>query len=242
MVLFCFLCSSNFLNCLLSFQQHADPDPQPWLPQSWYSHHVFLVRIFSGKYLPVPSYFSNSCRYLDLCRGKKHSPPSLSILAFIQADWLIDFFIKYFVPVSFYLRVHWCMSALSLSMSWFRDILLWMLNWSLFMYPVQMPSIMYLILVYAKKQRITFFDPPSRRVRQKNFTRIILDSANHWAPFSWAWVQNRFLPRRHTLYAGLWISIHFFRIRIQQFFWMRMRIQEVKWMRIRIQLDKFCKK
>ena len=31
----------------------------------------------------------------------------------------------------------------------------------LLMYPVQMPSLMYLI--FAKKQRITFFDPPSQK-------------------------------------------------------------------------------
>ena len=67
----------------------------------------------------------------------------------------------------------------------------------LLMYPVQMPSLMYLI--FAKKQRIRFFDPTGGLVGQIFFTLIVLDSVNHWAPFSRAWVQNRFLPRRHRL-------------------------------------------
>ena len=45
-----------------------------------------------------------------------------------------------------------------------------------------MPSLMYLI--FAKKQRITFFDPLGGRAGQNFFTLIILDSVNHWAPFS----------------------------------------------------------
>ena len=45
------------------------------------------------------------------------------------------------------------------------------------MYPVQMPSLLYLI--FAKKQRITFYDPLGRRVGGKFFTLIDLDSVNH---------------------------------------------------------------
>ena len=54
----------------------------------------------------------------------------------------------------------------------------------------------------------------------------------------------RILPELLQMKAGLWIRIHFLRIRFRQFFWMRIRIQEVKWLRIRIrtQLNKFCKK
>ena len=44
-----------------------------------------------------------------------------------------------------------------------------------------------------------------------------------------------------NLKAGLWIRIHFLRIRTPQFFWKRIRIQEVKWMRIHVGPDP-CKK
>ena len=67
----------------------------------------------------------------------------------------------------------------------------------LLVYPVQMPSLTYLI--FAKKQRIMFFDPLGGQVGRKIFILIVLDSANHLAPFSWAFVQNRFLPRWHSL-------------------------------------------
>ena len=56
----------------------------------------------------------------------------------------------------------------------------------LHMYNVQMPSLMYLI--FAKKQRITFFDPLGGQVEQKFSTLIDFDSSNHWAPFSRALV------------------------------------------------------
>ena len=61
----------------------------------------------------------------------------------------------------------------------------------LFMHPVQMLSLMYLII--AKKQKIKFFDPPGRRVGHKLFTLIVLDSVSHKDPFT-GLERNRFLP------------------------------------------------
>ena len=52
-----------------------------------------------GKILTCTYIASLWLLYLDLCWGKKNTftPLPLSISAIIQADWLISFFIKYFV-------------------------------------------------------------------------------------------------------------------------------------------------
>ena len=62
-----------------------------------------------------------------------------------------------------------------------------------------MPSLIYLI--FAKKQRITFFDPPGG-LGEIFFYRITdrIRFCKSLSPFfSRAWVQNRFLPRQHSL-------------------------------------------
>ena len=85
----------------------------------------------------------------------------------------------------------------------------------LLMYPVQMPSLMYLI--FAKKQRITFFDLPDGRVGLKFFTLIVLDSAYHWAPFP-SFCANQFLPRWHSLIFCPNCLAHFYIIGTRQHF------------------------
>ena len=125
---------------------------------SWTSKPLTLENI--GTYLYLASL---QLLYLDLCWEKTLFPAlPLSILAFIQADWLIDFLIKYFLS---FLPAGTLMYI------------------CLLMYPVQMLSLMYWYLIFAKKQRIMFFDPPGGWVGQNFFTLIVLDSANHWAPF-----------------------------------------------------------
>ena len=74
--------------------------------------------------------------YLDLCWGKNTFSPPLPFNLGLHTGWLIDFLIKYFV------------SFLTAGTLMYIRLL---------MYPVQMPSLMYLI--FAKKPRITFFDP-----------------------------------------------------------------------------------
>ena len=66
-----------------------------------------------------------------------------------------------------------------------------------------MPSLMYLI--FSKKQRITFFDPPGGRAGQIFFTLDdIIIFASHQAPFPGLEWRNWFLQRRLSLEDYFW--------------------------------------
>ena len=113
--------------------------------------------LFWGKILTCTSIVSNSCTLIFVGEKTLSPPPPFNFG--IHAGWLIfglNTFLS-FLPAGTLMYVR------------------------LLMYPVQMPSLMYLII--AKKQRITFFDPPVGQVGRKIFSLIVLDFANHWAPF-----------------------------------------------------------
>ena len=105
------------------------------------SNRNILTCTYICNYTPTP------VTIVDLCREKTPFPPLIS--AFIQADWLINFWINYVV------------SSFSLG---YTEV------YPPFYVSCTMPSLMH--LTFAKKQRTTFFDPPGGRVGQKLFTLI----------------------------------------------------------------------
>ena len=65
-----------------------------------------------------------------------------------------------------------------------------------------------LYFIFAKKQRIKFFDLPDWA---KFFTLILLESGSQYS-FARDWVQNRFLPRWHTLILFRLLGTFFFNV------------------------------
>ena len=60
--------------------------------------------------------------------------------------------------------------------------------------------------------------------------------------FSWEFLLVNYYLQCTYSHLGLWIRIHFLRIRIQLCFSMRIRIQQLKKKRIRIRPNKICNK
>ena len=124
--------------------------------------NIFVLWLRKKPYLYLASL---QLLYLDLCWGEKTLSPPPPFNLDIHTRWLVDRCLKKNTWYLFYLLVHWCTNCISP-----------------FMYPVhvQMPSLRYLI--FAKKQRITFFDR-GWAGWAKIFTLIILDFASHSARF-----------------------------------------------------------
>ena len=102
--------------------------------------------------------------YLDLCWGKNTFPPlPLPISAFIQSiNFLNDYYVTFFTRR-------------------YTNVFL-----PFFMYPVQMPSLMYLLL---KSRGECFLTHSVSELGEICLTLIVLDSGSHSAPFSGAWVK-----------------------------------------------------